>query len=99
MLELGVHSAGLHAGLAEAVAGASPDLVFLGGTEMQSLAEAMEKVPHLVYRADVDALGALVVDAVRAGDVIMVKSSNGAGFSRIVDALTRRYPPRKAADA
>jgi UDP-N-acetylmuramoyl-tripeptide--D-alanyl-D-alanine ligase len=29
---------------------------------------------------------------VRPGDVVMVKSSNGIGLSRIVDALVKKFP-------
>lgn len=92
MLELGSHSAKLHAGLADAVAAANPDLVFLAGPEMKALAERLPADIPAEYRAKTEELQALVVQAVKPGDAVMVKSSNGVGFSRIVDALTKRFP-------
>lgn len=92
MLELGGHSAKLHAGLADAVAAANPDLVFLAGPEMKALAERLPADIPAEYRAKTEELQALVVQAVKPGDAVMVKSSNGVGFSRIVDALTKRFP-------
>ena len=93
MLELGVHSARLHADLAGAVAGADARQVFLGGSEMRALSENLPSGVNSEYRERPDDLCDLVVKAVRPGDAIMVKSSNGTGFSKIVDALVRRYPP------
>lgn len=96
MLELGGHSAKLHAGLASAIAGADAGQVFLGGAEMHALSESLPPEIKSEYRAKPAELCDLVVDAVRPGDAIMVKSSNGIGFSKIVDALVKRYPPVEA---
>lgn len=96
MLELGTHSARLHAGLADIVADAEAQIVFLGGTEMQALSNSLPSGIKSEYREKPGDLCDLVVRAVRPGDAIMVKSSNGIGFSKIVEALVKRYPPVEA---
>ncbi len=95
MLELGGQSAKLHAGLSKAVMDATVELVFLGGHEMQALADKLSPAIKTEYRADPCELGELLVAAVHPGDAVMIKSSNGIGFSKIVDALVKRYPPRE----
>ena len=96
MLELGDHSAKLHAGLVDAVTEAQAQRVFLGGAEMQALSDKLPAKIKSEYREKPGELCDLVVDAVRPGDAIMIKSSNGIGFSKIVDALVKRYPPVEA---
>ncbi len=93
MLELGTHSAKLHAGLAGAVADSQTQQVFLGGPEMQALSKNLPTGIKSEYREKTGELCDLVVEAVRPGDAIMIKSSNGIGFSKIVEALVKRYPP------
>ena len=92
MLELGDHSAKLHAALADVISGTGIDAVFLAGAEMKALAERLPAEMNAEYRRQVEELQALVVEAVRPGDAVMVKSSNGIGFSRIVDALVKKFP-------
>lgn len=92
MLELGEHSARLHAGLAELIVGSETSTVLLAGPEMQSLAEALPTDIQVAYRAGADELKPLLVDTVGPGDVVMVKSSKGIGFSKLVDALLRKFP-------
>ncbi|HHZ08332.1 MAG TPA: UDP-N-acetylmuramoylalanyl-D-glutamyl-2,6-diaminopimelate--D-alanyl-D-alanine ligase [Rhizobiales bacterium] len=92
MLELGSHSAELHAALAEPVKKSGADLVLLAGTEMKALADALPKGLAAEYRADAESLKAVLLDAVRPGDAVMIKSSKGIGFSRLVDALIAQYP-------
>lgn len=93
MLELGEHAARLHAGLAGAVRESRSDLVFLGGPEMEALAGELAGSDGVRYCADTGRLSEMVLDAAGPGDIIMVKSSKGIGFSAIVDALKRRFPP------
>lgn len=99
MLELGGHSARLHAALAEVVAGANVDLLFLAGPEMKALADRLPKDVRAEYRVHPEELQALLADAVRPGDAVMVKSSNGIGFSRIVDALNKKFPAASSSQA
>ena len=92
MLELGNHSAKLHASLAEPVKTSGADLVLLAGPEMKALADVLPEGVAGEYRGDAEALKPVLLDAVRPGDAVMVKSSKGIGFSKLVDALIARYP-------
>ena len=92
MLELGGHSAKLHAALADLIAGTRTDLILLAGPEMKSLAEALPEGVKVEYRAAAEDLKPVLIDTVRPGDVVMVKSSKGIGFSKLVDALIRQFP-------
>ena len=44
------------------------------------------------YRADADELKPVLIGAVGPGDVVMVKSSKGIGFSKLIDALIHAFP-------
>jgi UDP-N-acetylmuramoyl-tripeptide--D-alanyl-D-alanine ligase len=92
MLELGSHSAKLHAGLADVLAGTKVDMVFLAGKEMKALAAKLDGQRAVAYREDAEELKPLVIDAIRPGDAVMVKSSNAIGFSRLVDAIVKHFP-------
>ena len=92
MLELGSHAQKLHAGLAEAVLQASADVVLLAGPEMTALADALPPEAGVQHRENAQALKPLLLETVRAGDVVMIKSSNGIGFSRLVAAMIEACP-------
>jgi UDP-N-acetylmuramoyl-tripeptide--D-alanyl-D-alanine ligase len=92
MRELGVHSSKLHAALAGPLHEAAPDLVFLGGAEMAALEAALGDSLAVEYREAGADLVPLLMATLGPGDVVMIKSSNGAGFSKIVDALSARFP-------
>ena len=92
MLELGGHSSRLHAALAELITGTRTDLILLAGPQMKSLNEALPGNLDRQYREDVDDLQQVLISEVRAGDVVMIKSSKGIGFSKLVDALIRQFP-------
>jgi UDP-N-acetylmuramoyl-tripeptide--D-alanyl-D-alanine ligase len=96
MLELGAHAAKLHAGLAQLITGKHIDLVLLAGPEMRALAEKLAGGPKVEYRADVEALKPVLMDNLRPGDTVMIKSSKGVGFSKLVDALTKQFPAQAA---
>ena len=93
MLELGKHSQKLHAELAKPIAEAKIDKVFLGGLEMKTLEAALPVDVSPEYIQSVDELKARVAAAIRPGDVIVVKSSNGIGFSKLVEHLVKQFPP------
>lgn len=92
MLELGAHSAKLHSGLAELITGTDTHLVLLAGPEMKALAEALPADLPVQYRSSAEDLKPVLIEAIKPGDVIMVKSSKGIGFSKLVDALIRQFP-------
>lgn len=97
MLELGAHSAKLHAALAELIVGTNTGMVFLGGPEMKALADILPGEIKTEYRAAGDQLKPLLLASLRPGDVVMVKSSKGIGFSKLVDALLKKFPAAGAA--
>ncbi|MGX5844116.1 UDP-N-acetylmuramoylalanyl-D-glutamyl-2,6-diaminopimelate--D-alanyl-D-alanine ligase [Mesorhizobium sp. ArgA1] len=96
MLELGDHSAKLHAALAELIVGTGTNTVFLGGPEMRALADILPAEITTEYRAGAEELKPLLLSALRAGDVVMIKSSKGIGFSKLVEALLGKYPAEAA---
>ena len=57
-------------------------------------ADALPEGTAAQYRQDAAELEPVLIETVRPGDAVMVKSSNGTGFSRLVAALMRAYPAR-----
>ncbi|MER8429882.1 UDP-N-acetylmuramoylalanyl-D-glutamyl-2,6-diaminopimelate--D-alanyl-D-alanine ligase [Mesorhizobium caraganae] len=96
MLELGDHSAKLHAALAELIVGTGTNTVFLGGPEMRALADILPDEITSEYRAGAEELKPLLLSGLKAGDVVMIKSSKGIGFSKLVEALLSKYPAEAA---
>jgi len=92
MLEMGEHSPAVHAGLAEPLVAAAIGSVWLGGPDMAALRDALPEGIETEYRETADALAAHALETVQPGDVLVVKSSKGTGFSRIVAALLDKYP-------
>ena len=92
MLELGAHSHQLHESLAVLVEQAQVDLALLAGTEMAALAQALPDGIPSKHHANVDELMPVLLETVRPGDVIMIKSSNGIGFSKLVAELLKKFP-------
>jgi UDP-N-acetylmuramoyl-tripeptide--D-alanyl-D-alanine ligase len=92
MLELGTQSAALHAGLAEIVTRTGTDIVLMAGPDMKNLADMLPDTVRKEYRPTVDDLKPILLEQVRVGDVVMVKSSKGIGFSKLVEALLHRFP-------
>jgi UDP-N-acetylmuramoyl-tripeptide--D-alanyl-D-alanine ligase len=99
MLELGPASPGLHAGLAESLTQHGIDLVFTAGALMANLDAALPETMRGGHAADSEALAPIVRQAVRAGDVVMVKGSAGSRMGRIVTALVEASEtPKRAAN-
>ena len=98
MLELGPTGGDLHKGLAEPLATNGIDMVFACGPLMKGLYESLPSAMRGAYAGDAAALEPLVLDAVRAGDVVTVKGSLGSRMGPIVKALTARFPVLPAED-
>ncbi|KQZ30570.1 UDP-N-acetylmuramoylalanyl-D-glutamyl-2, 6-diaminopimelate--D-alanyl-D-alanine ligase [Mesorhizobium sp. Root552] len=92
MLELGDHSAKLHAALSELIVGSETSTVLLGGPQMQHLADALPADIQVAHRAGAEDLKPVLIDTIKPGDVVMIKSSKGIGFSKLVDALLKKFP-------
>lgn len=92
MLELGEQAAALHAGLREELTARKIDLVFACGPLMANLYDILPPAMRGGYAPDSAALAPLVADAVRDGDVVMVKGSLGSRMAPIVAALQALEP-------
>jgi UDP-N-acetylmuramoyl-tripeptide--D-alanyl-D-alanine ligase len=99
MLELGPNAAELHRRLAEAVDEAKVDLVFCAGPLMHELWNALPAAARGGYAESAAELEPEVVAAIRAGDAIMVKGSNGSRMGPIVQSLSERFRAPRVADA
>ena len=93
MLELGPEAARHHAELAAPLEAADVAAAYLAGPSMRHLHDALPRGRRGVWAHDAAELAPAVLAAVRPGDTVMVKGSNGSRASLIVDALL------KAADA
>ncbi|MBV9260187.1 MAG: UDP-N-acetylmuramoylalanyl-D-glutamyl-2,6-diaminopimelate--D-alanyl-D-alanine ligase [Pseudolabrys sp.] len=92
MLELGKRGSALHRELARPLDTAKVDLVFCSGPQMRSLWEALPSSRRGGYAGTAAELEPVVLDAIRAGDAVMVKGSLGSKMGPIVKALERRFP-------
>ncbi len=91
MLELGPSGPSLHAALADEVVGNGFARVFAAGPLMRSLADALPPDVEISWRERAADLVALVLNDVRAGDVVLVKGSKGSRTGSIVGALKERH--------
>ncbi len=91
MLELGDQADALHRELAGPVVDNTVDLVFCCGPAMHALWDALPSGRRGGYAENSKGLESQVIEAVRAGDAIMVKGSNGSKMAPIVKALQRAY--------
>ena len=96
MLELGREAESLHRALVEPVIANEVDLVFCSGPAMRNLWQALPSDRRGGYAEDSKGLEPQVLDAIRGGDVIMVKGSNGSKMAPIVKALQRNFAPADA---
>ena len=91
MLELGHHGPSLHEGLAEDLVANGFDLVFAAGPLMRSLVAALPNSISVTWRERAVDLQPAVLEAVQAGDIVIVKGSNGSRMAPIVGALKERH--------
>ena len=87
MLEFGEDSARFHAELAEPIAAAGIDSVFLAGVHMKSLWEALPPNRRGGYAEVAEKLTSALTGAVQPGDIVMVKGSNGSRAGALAAAL------------
>ena len=97
MLELGHRAPSLHAALAETIIANGFDLVFAAGPMMKSLADALSTRLPVEWRGTAADLAPIVSESVQAGDVVVVKGSNGSRMGPIVGALKERHASASAA--
>ncbi len=87
MAELGEGSADYHRELAQVIEDGRIQQTFTAGAQMQVLHDALPLNLRAVHAADADALIAPLRDALRPGDVVVVKGSYSSGMGKIVKAL------------
>ena len=91
MLELGPEGRALHAAIAEDIERNQVDLVFAAGPLMRALSEAIPSERRGAHAANAAALEPIVLDALRAGDVVMIKGSNGSRMGPLVAAMRKTF--------
>jgi UDP-N-acetylmuramoyl-tripeptide--D-alanyl-D-alanine ligase len=96
MLELGEQAPALHRALTQALAAAAVDLVFCAGPMMRHLWEGLPASRRGCYAPTSAALEPAVLEAINAGDAVMVKGSFGSKMAPIVKALEKRFPRQAA---
>jgi UDP-N-acetylmuramoyl-tripeptide--D-alanyl-D-alanine ligase len=92
MLELGEAAPKLHRALAKPLETAGVDLVFLAGPQMAALAGDLPAERLGGHYADATALAAALVKKLKAGDVVMVKASQGLKFATVIETLLGAFP-------
>ncbi len=94
MLELGPESEALHAELAPAIGQNHVDLLFGAGPLTKALIDRAPKSTAAHWGPKSQDIEAATLAAVRPGDVVMVKGSNGSRMGPIVSALRARFAPK-----
>ncbi|MBL4732314.1 MAG: UDP-N-acetylmuramoylalanyl-D-glutamyl-2,6-diaminopimelate--D-alanyl-D-alanine ligase [Rhizobiaceae bacterium] len=84
MLELGVFSEGLHKKLADPIVANDIDLVFLVGSEMLALKEALPPERIGGHFNSVDGLETQLLKKLHGGDIVIFKASLGMKFIPVV---------------
>ncbi len=90
MLELGVEGERLHTGLKDAIDAAGIDLVFAVGPTMKKLFDLLPGGMQGGWAETALGLQDLLLAAVRSGDAVMIKGSNGSRTWQLVAALKAR---------
>ncbi|MGH6874706.1 MAG: Mur ligase family protein, partial [Aestuariivirgaceae bacterium] len=92
MLELGNSSPKLHAQLAEAIDASGADALYACGPLMRHLWDAVSQDRRGRYAASSEGLKQLLIEDLKAGDVVMVKGSLGSRMGPLVEAIKERFP-------
>ena len=95
MRELGIEAERLHAELLPDLDAAGVDLVFAAGPLSHVLFSRLPAEMRGLWGETATAIEGALADGIRAGDVVMVKGSNGSRMGPLVAALKDRYrsPP------
>ncbi|TAL37420.1 MAG: UDP-N-acetylmuramoylalanyl-D-glutamyl-2,6-diaminopimelate--D-alanyl-D-alanine ligase [Alphaproteobacteria bacterium] len=95
MLELGKDGPRLHAELANPLLKAKTELLFCCGPQMDALYHALPPDWRGAHESDSKALAARVIEAVRPGDVLLIKGSAGSKMGYIIHALQALQPSQQ----
>ena len=91
MLELGPQAEALHAAIAADLERNNVDLVFAAGPLMRALYEAIPADMRGAHAPSAADLEPIVLDAMRAGDVVMIKGSNGSRMGPLVASMRKAF--------
>jgi UDP-N-acetylmuramoyl-tripeptide--D-alanyl-D-alanine ligase len=92
MLEMGDYAQRVHADLAGPLLAAGIEHAWLAGPEMAALRDSLPDSVHVEFREKTEELADFILNSVAPGDVLMVKSSLGTGFGKIVAGLLDKFP-------
>ena len=97
MLELGSESADLHRQSGREIASAGADMLIGVRGQAEFMAEGAREagLDKVEFAADSDAAGTLLADAVRSGDLVLVKGSRGVRTEKVIDELLKKYELEK----
>ena len=96
MLELGEAAAELHSALKEAIDAAGVDLVLACGPMMRQLFDSLAPAQQGAWAPTSHELVPALLEAVRTGDVVMIKGSLGTRMAPLVAAMLARFGPGPA---
>jgi UDP-N-acetylmuramoyl-tripeptide--D-alanyl-D-alanine ligase len=96
MLELGAEGPDLHAALAPELAAERVDLLYGAGPLTRALFDAAPAAILAAWGGASSDIQGELIRAVRAGDVVMIKGSNGSRMAPIVSALRERFPAMRS---
>jgi UDP-N-acetylmuramoyl-tripeptide--D-alanyl-D-alanine ligase len=97
MLELGPDAARLHVEVAEDIEANGVDLVFCAGPLMKGLFDALPGERKGAWAPAASEIESALLGAIRPGDAVMVKGSNGSRMGPIVAAI-RKHAAGSPAD-
>jgi UDP-N-acetylmuramoyl-tripeptide--D-alanyl-D-alanine ligase len=95
MLELGSLAAALHEGIKEAVDAVGVDLIFASGPNMAHLYALLAPGQRGAWAERSEGIREALVAAIKPGDVVMVKGSNGSRMALLVEALKAQFAAAK----
>ena len=91
MRELGPDAAALHEGLRDDILANAVDLVFAAGPLCRGLFDSLPSSLRGLWGETAPAIEEPLAETVQAGDVVMVKGSNGSRMGPVVAMLKHRF--------
>jgi len=96
MLELGPDAVRLHRDLVADIETNKVDAVYAAGPMMKHMFDALPASLRGAWAETAAEMQPALIDSIAAGDVVMIKGSNGSRMGPVVAALKQRFAPRDA---